>query len=417
MGYPNLGPPGSLNVDSAYSGSLVDPGAYSGSFYTQELPEDEESRDLSGSGPFRHMSYQTYGGGEMSCTLYSTEAGVGGRSGLLPRAGDDISPSPHQRGPPRNSSGRLAGFSAPIPESTLYGEPDEHHSLSASLSPHSGSIDVVPGHTPTPPPAAALRRPGQTECLADALGHLSIPSDPSATPAPGASSVAAAAAYRRAMRASAAAMAPPHVQPPGGNHMGHASWQAAPYAAAPPAPRADVRGLPSAGECIPLTVSQWSQDHTSVTIFLELEKFNPASLMVQIQQHMVVVMALNTDSPSHVFMMRPEHAVRVQGSKSRPQPGNGIHIVLQVRCRFSVCVAAAVSRVMRVYVFAQELMQSEILTGQRWTLRTSATADHFVNQNVDQGYPCVSQVELFAAVEVNLIWCTECQVITALTSS
>ena len=68
-----------------------------------------------------------------------------------------------------------------------------------------------------------------------------------------------------------------------------------------------------------------------MTMFLELEKFNPASLMVQIQQHMVVVMALNTDSPSHVFMMRPEHAVRVQGSKSRPQPGNGIHIVLQVR--------------------------------------------------------------------------------------
>lgn len=331
MGYPSTGPPGSLNVDSAYSGSLVDPGAYSGSFYTQELAEDDESRELSGSGPFRHMSYHTYGGGEMSCTLFSSEAGGGGRSGLLPRAGDDM--SPHHRGLRHNSSGRLAGFSAPIPETTLYGEPEDHHSLSASLSPHSGSIDAMPGHAPSPPPPVALRRTGPpVESLADALGHLSIPSDTGAVAGPGGSSVAAAAAYRRAMRASATAIAPPpHVQAPAGPHVGHASWQAPPYAAAPPPPRADVRGLPSAGECIPLTVSQWSQDHTSVTIFLELEKFNPASLMVQIQQHMVVVMALNTDSPSHVFMMRPEHAVRVQGSKSRPQPGNGIHIVLQVR--------------------------------------------------------------------------------------
>ena len=86
-----------------------------------------------------------------------------------------------------------------------------------------------------------------------------------------------------------------------------------------------------AGECVPLNVTHWTQDHSSVTIFLQLERFNPASLMVQIQQHMVVVMALNSDGPSHVFMMRPEHAVRVQGSKSRPQPGNGISIVLQKR--------------------------------------------------------------------------------------
>jgi hypothetical protein len=91
--------------------------------------------------------------------------------------------------------------------------------------------------------------------------------------------------------------------------------------------------VPASSESLPLAVTSWQQDHASVTLFLALEKFNPASLMVQIQQHMVVVMALNTggNGPSHVLRMRPEYAVRVQGSKSRPQPGVGVHLLLQKR--------------------------------------------------------------------------------------
>ena len=98
-----------------------------------------------------------------------------------------------------------------------------------------------------------------------------------------------------------------------------------------PRPQAARLSMAAAAERLPLAVSQWSQDHTSVSIFLALDKFNPASLMVQIQQHMVVVMALNSGGPSHVLRLRPEHAVRVQGSKSNPQPGSGIHLVLQKR--------------------------------------------------------------------------------------
>ena len=84
-------------------------------------------------------------------------------------------------------------------------------------------------------------------------------------------------------------------------------------------------------ESVPLPVESWEQDHASVTLFLKLEKFDPSSLMVQFQQHLVIVMAMVKGGPNPLLRMRPEHAVRVQGSKSRSQPGTGIHLVLQKR--------------------------------------------------------------------------------------
>jgi hypothetical protein len=274
--------------------------AYSGSFLNIDSFDDEESRELSGSGPFRHMSFHTFGGGEMSRTLFTNESGP--ICALRQRPDSPWEPMATRMGPRGGSRVQHTGLSEPIPETSasfLSGEGDAtHQSLSASISPASVSVDNTPGPTPGPSPSPPSTISPSADALAQALGHLSIPGD--ATHMPSAPSA------RRASRVARNVMAG--------------------------ISRADLHGMGVAqGECIPLQVRHWSQDHASVTIFLQLERFNPASLMVQIQQQSVVVMAMNADGPNHVFMMRPEHPVRVQGSKSRPQPGNGIQIILQVR--------------------------------------------------------------------------------------
>ena len=82
---------------------------------------------------------------------------------------------------------------------------------------------------------------------------------------------------------------------------------------------------------MPLTAQWWTQDANSVSLFLPLKQFSENHLMVQIQEAMVVVLAMNPGGCSYKFQMTPEHPVRVQGSQHTTQPGTGIHIVLQKR--------------------------------------------------------------------------------------
>ena len=94
--------------------------------------------------------------------------------------------------------------------------------------------------------------------------------------------------------------------------------------------RARTRGK-GEDSVVTLHAQWWTQDVNSVTLFLPLQHFSQANLMVQIQESMVVVLAMNPGSCSYKFHMTPEHPVRVQGSQATPQPGSGIHIVLQKR--------------------------------------------------------------------------------------
>lgn len=58
----------------------------------QEFPDEEESRDLSGSGPFRHMTCHSYAGGEVMRTLFSNDTS-GSRRPMDPTPGDAPSPA------------------------------------------------------------------------------------------------------------------------------------------------------------------------------------------------------------------------------------------------------------------------------------------------------------------------------------
>jgi hypothetical protein len=269
--------------------------------------------------------------------------------------------------------GMRQGASEPIMEAPFSDADDARCAISASLAPPSAPADNIP-YMSSNPTFTKLPRNYSPESLADALGNLSIPGDcsssgtenswrqspPETTPKHAkvvGSSVSpspctpnpSSRVYRHSLSDHGARgscpgsfVNPVMPRPVPLNTPSVPQHPLTPQQSRPtnpssmfsqprtPTPNRFEKLMP-AGECVPLNVTHWSQDHSSVTIFLHLERFNPASLMVQIQQHMVVVMALNSDGPSHVFMMRPEHAVRVQGSKSRPQPGNGIQIVLQKR--------------------------------------------------------------------------------------
>jgi hypothetical protein len=204
-----------------------------------------------------------------------------------------------------NWSGRTtlgAAVSAPIPESPAR-EVVEHDALSASISPASHGASLGSHSHPFTPP----------------LSHAEELHSPLQLP----NSLTVATMYADLV---------PHSNR-GRGRRGPITTPPSSGTSASGSGRLEARAMPAVTETLPLCVTSWLQDHASVTLFLALEKFNPASLMVQIQQHMVVVMALNTggNGPSHVLRMRPENAVRVQGSKSRPQPGVGIYLILQKR--------------------------------------------------------------------------------------
>jgi hypothetical protein len=275
-----------------------DPSSYSGNLYANpDAPTDnsDESGGLSAgsglSGPFSGAFYP------------SSERGTPPGSKDAPQPGRrDVSPA-RRRGARGSRTSRTSAMSAPIPESPMR-EIVEHTSLSASISP--GGRD--------------------NNSLCTAAGNLGV----SGAPLP----------PLRPLTPISAEHPPPPLSldftsgmAPESEHSGNMSARSArgPRRGSSGVGKMDLKGVPNSGESVPIAVSQWSQDHTSVTLFLALEKFNPSSLMVQIQQHMVIVMALNSDGPKRVLRMRPEHAVRVQGSKSRPQPGSGIQLVLQKR--------------------------------------------------------------------------------------